>query len=258
MNFVKVYIVFHKQVFPNNTRDFTKEEIKNYFTWMGVNEKIPKELPDEFKEYNILYEYELKKHNPLYQMLNFYQNSVFFHLYHNPDIVKSRYIGFSQYDMSINAEQFRNCLKEMYATPFDKAVGFYLYPSLLLFDPFPEQFWNIVFFEPYQEHYKIKVQYKDIQSLPLCLLHTFIIPSWFFFHMMPFIEKILPKVLKLLNWETRHLAGTLERLFALCINCAVFEGKITQLMPSHAMKHEETQHMEDALRGIKAGKDVSQ
>lgn len=258
MQFLTTYIVFHKQVFPFNTKDFTQQELQEYFTWVGVNEKITKQLPDIFQSNNIIYEYKLKNHCPLYQMLNFYQNSVFFHLYKNPELVKSRYIGFSQYDMSINAELFRDCINSLKSSEQDKVVGFFMYPYQALVNLFEEDKWEQIFFEPYRKYFGTRVFVKDIHHLPLCLLHSFILPSWFFFHMMPFVEKILPLILKELNWNTLHLAGTLERVFALCINCAIFEGKINVLLQSNAMKHEESQHMEDTLRGIKAGKDVSE
>jgi hypothetical protein len=258
MDLLKIYIVFHKELFVKNTKDFSKQEIQEYFRWVAVNEKIPKQIPDWISEDIVLYEYKMKNHCPLYQMLNFYQNSVFFHLYKNPHLVTSRYIGFGQYDMSIQGDAFRDCINSLQSTQKDKIVGFFIYEYAALNNLLQEEHWERVFFAPYREYYGTKVFLKDIYHLPLCLLHTFILPSWFFFHMMPFVEKILPKLLKELNWNTLHLAGTLERVFALCINCAIFEGKINILLQSRAMNHEEAQHMEDELRGIKAGKDVSQ
>jgi hypothetical protein len=71
--------------------------------------------------------------------------------------------------------------------------------------------------------------------------------------MMDFVNQILPGVLKALNWETRHLAGTLERVFALCISCGIMEGRFHNILKLDGITHDETQHEEDLLRGIQRG-----
>ena len=91
---------------------------------------------------------------------------------------------------------------------------------------------------------------ESVSKLPLALLHTFIMPTWFFLHIMPFVENLTPEILRALNWETRHLAGTLERVFALCISCGILEKKLS-LIPLSGFQHIEGQHSEDLLRGIK-------
>jgi hypothetical protein len=67
---------------------------------------------------------------------------------------------------------------------------------------------------------------------------------------MPFIENLTPIILRELNWETRHIAGTLERVFALCISCGVLEGKLKGFIALTGFQHVEEQHSEDLLRGI--------
>jgi len=69
---------------------------------------------------------------------------------------------------------------------------------------------------------------------------------------MPFIEKIIPIILRKINWDTRHLAGTLERVFALCLSCGILEGKLKTLIQMHGIKTDiPGQREEDVLRGIK-------
>ena len=68
---------------------------------------------------------------------------------------------------------------------------------------------------------------------------------------MPFVEKLTPEILRVLGWETRHLAGTLERIFALCISCGILEGNLN-LIHLNGFQHVEHQHSEDKLRGIHA------
>ena len=75
--------------------------------------------------------------------------------------------------------------------------------------------------------------------------------------MMEFIEHILPTSLKFLNWETRHLAGTLERVIALSISCAILEGKFRHVTPLEGCVNNKNQHTGDEMRGIPKGSDQS-
>jgi hypothetical protein len=186
-------------------------------------------------------------------MLNFYQNSVFFHLYRNPQALSCKYIGFGQYDMSFDADQFRKIATLLEGDMADKVVTAFPYSFDHLFDRFSPDIWNTFFLEPYNKFYGTQHSLENLRPIPLFLLHTFILPKWFFLHMMEFVEHLLPTTLKMLNWDTQHLAGTLERVLALCISCGVAEGKFRHLYILEGMKHEGEQHEEDTLRGITKG-----
>jgi len=246
------FIIFHDKVFQENTSGFSPTEL-DAFKWVAVNEKISKQIPDWIPKNSLLKEYEMKVHSPLYQMLNFYQNSVFFHLYWNKDLIDSKYIGFGQYDMSFNADEFRKITEIIEEDNADKIIPVFLYSFNWLCVTEQMPVWEEIFLKPYNAFYKLNHDFKSIEDIPLALIHTFIMPTWFFLHMMPFVESILPKVLKILNWDTRHLAGTLERVFALCISCAIKEGKFRQIVHLKGISHNESQHSADALRGIKEG-----
>jgi hypothetical protein len=86
--------------------------------------------------------------------------------------------------------------------------------------------------------------------MPLFLLHTFIVPSWFFAHIMEFVEWNLPQILRGLKWDTRHLAGTLERVFALCISCGILEGKLQNVLGLNNIKNMDNQRLPDSFRGL--------
>jgi hypothetical protein len=83
------FIIYHDKVFQENTAGFSPTELEA-FTWVAVNERIPKQDPEWIPKNSLLKEYEMKIHSPFYQMLNFYQNSVFFHLYWNKDLITSK------------------------------------------------------------------------------------------------------------------------------------------------------------------------
>jgi hypothetical protein len=246
------FIIFHDKLFQENTSGFSQIELEA-FKWVAVNEKIPKEFPEWIPKNSLLKEYEMKVYSPLYQMTNFYQNSVFFHLYWNKEFLDSKYIGFGQYDMTFNTEEFRKITEILENDTADKLIPVFLYSFSTLCHIEEVGVWEEMFLVPYNSFYKMHHSFKDIENIPLALMHTFIIPTWFFLHMMPFVESILPRIIGTLNWDTRHLAGTLERVFALCISCAIHEGKFRQIIQLKGVSHNESQHSADALRGIKEG-----
>ena len=199
----------------------------------------------------------MKVYCPLYQMLNFYQNSAFLHLYWNKDLIKSKYIGFGQYDMTFNKVEFENVLSVIKDDKADKIISAFLYPFEMLCVKEEYPAWEEIFMRPYNSFYSMNHTFDSLRAIPLSLLHTFIMPTWFFLHMMPFVESLIPTLLRFTNWETRHIAGTLERVFALCISCGIVEGKFRHLIQLKGVSHNDSQHSADSLRGIPQGSEHS-
>lgn len=253
MKTLNFFIIFHDKLFQENTSGFSENELETFFTWVAVNEKIPKEFPSWIPKNSLLKEYEMKQHCPLYQMLHFYQNSVFFHLYKNKELINSKYIGFGQYDMSFQSDEFRKTHGVLKDDTADKIVVAFPFPFRGLCDEDLLPNWKRMFLDPYNSFYGTNHTFENVKNLPLFLCHTFIIPTWFFLHMMPFAESILPNVMRELDWTTRHLGGTYERVFALCISFGIFEGKFRQILQLDGVSHIESQHSVDVLRGINAG-----
>lgn len=253
MNEISFYIVFHKRLFYSNTASFTREQIERYFVWMGVNEKIPKQIPDTMKDYPILYEYNLPWYRCMYQEQNYYQNSVFIHLWRNPEILPKKYIGFGQYDMRISAEKFLPIVKGLETDNGKTLIGVYNFPQETCFDILNADLWETIFLTCYNRFYNQNHDLKSLKSIPFFLYHTFIIPTNFFLKMMPFVDLFIPRLMKLLLFNTRHLAGTLERVFAFCIACSIKENQFDNVLILNDVDHIEGQHEEDTLRNIKQG-----
>ena len=251
------YIVFHKNIFESNTADFTADERADMFCWVGVNEKVLKVVPAGFLigagRVPILYEYDMRNYTPLYQMSNFYQNSVFFHLYENQELLTSKYVGFGQYDMSYDAVAFRKMYDDISGDNGEKLFPAFLYEFKCLFNYMNPHQWEQFFVKPYNEFHGTRHTLESLGRLPLFLMHTFVMPTWYFLHMMRFVKHLLPTTLMSLNWETTHLAGTLERVFALCMSAAIIEGKFKAVIPLTGCNHMEQQRTADALRGIADG-----
>jgi hypothetical protein len=152
--------------------------------------------------------------------------------------------------MYFAADEFMKVYETLSHDTADKIIPVFMYPFEALCVKEDLCVWEEIFLKPYNSYYGTVHTFKSIEHLPLCLLHTFIMPTWFFLHMMPFVESILPRILKMLDWETRHLAGQLERVFALCISCGIVEGKFRALVPLRGVSHIDAQHSVDELRGI--------
>jgi hypothetical protein len=252
MKNLTLYIFFHKNTFEENTKTFHIEHLKQSIRLFAVNEKIEKEYAPYIPKECIIKEWELPIYNPLYQMTNFYQNSGFLHIFWNKLHETSKYVGFAQYDMSIDASEL---LKIELSTMTDAADTVYVafpYDSKILSEgPYPPRFWEECFLGPYNAFYGMRHTFESIKHIPLPLLHTFIIPSWLFSHIMPFVEKIIPTILRGLEWDTRHLAGTLERIFALTISCAFAEGKIKKFVHLNGVRTDiPGQRDSDSFRGL--------
>lgn len=252
MKTLTFYIVFHKEVHKDNTITFSEESVKQNLKWVAVNEKIPKNYPDWIPKDCLIKEWEMKIHSPLYQMLNFYQNSTFLHLFWNKEYEKSKYIGFGQYDMGFDATEFEK-IQSILKNSEDVVYGSFIYSLSSILPAYPYEVLQFIFLTPYNNYYGTTHTFDKIKEMPLFLLHTFIIPSWFFNHMMPFVEQLIPHILRGLQWDTRHLAGTLERIFALCISCGIVEGKLRNVLPLLGVTEKHDQRSEDSFRGISTG-----
>lgn len=252
MSAINIFIIYHKNVYQENTQGFSDAEIREIFRWVSVNEAIPKINDGWIPPECLLRESAMTVYNPLLQMSNFYQNSVFFHLYWNRDLLKSKYVGFAQYDMGVDSATVREIVA---LTDLDDSsvFGAYLFEFGALFDVLDSDAWAECFIKPYNDYYNTKHRLTDVSDLPLLLFHTFILPKWFFIHMMGFVDKMYVGVLRQLGWNTRHLAGTLERVFALCIAFGIREQKFRNVVVWSGVTHKESQHTGDSLRGISAG-----
>lgn len=218
--------------------------------WVGANEKYEKRVPAWLKDLPLTQECEQPWYNPMYQMLTFAQNSWFFHLYHNQHLLKSKYVGFGQYDMSYQAAPFRELEEKLKHDNGDTFASFFYYPFQCLFDLLGPQEWQDTFLNQYNEEYGTSHTLESLSKLPLALLHSFIVPKPFFVEMMRFIEYLLPTTLKALQFKNDHIAGTLERVFALYISCACMEGKFKQILHVKAAEHEDSQHVGCEVRGV--------
>ena len=246
------YIVAHKYVIESNYVSFTEEEKKRMLCWVFVNEAIPKVIPDWIASDSLIKEYELSVYDPLLQMNNFYQNSFFIHLNRNRYLAKKEYVGFGQYDMLLPASVFRHA-EDIILKGVSTLFFMYPYPFEALYsNPLKEDVWRELV-DMYNTRTKTNHTFEQLKGIPLILCHTFILPTPIFFECMEFGEATLPFCLKYLEWKTRHLAGTLERVIALALSFKILEGKFKNLIHLQGVEHIASQHAGDEMRGLNPG-----
>ena len=251
---MEFFIVFHLDLFYFNYTTFTDEEKRRMLRWVSVNEAIPKEIPSWIPPECLLKEYTLPKYDPLMQMCNYYQNSFFFHLNRNRAYAKKEYTGFGQYDMILPADSFRQA-EDIIKKGVPTLFFMYPYPFEALYsNPLNETEWRELV-DLYNTYADTAHTFENVKKVPLFLCHTFILPTNLFFECMDFVEHSVPFCLRKLGWNTRHLAGTFERVIALSLSFKILEGKIKNLIHLQGVEHVAAQHTADELRGLKAGLD---
>jgi hypothetical protein len=165
-------IVFHRDVIPENTQEYSLEEIRQRFLWVSVNDAIAKSIPPELPH---LAEHSFPKYVPDLQANKYYQNSVFFHLYWNPQFLTSEYIGFGQYDMEFKKDEFEKTLS-LLDKP-NRVISFMPHPFVGCPHVYGADTWTDMFLRPYNMFRRKSHRFKDLEKYPLCLYHTFIIPA---------------------------------------------------------------------------------
>jgi hypothetical protein len=250
---VSYFIAFHDAYYPENTRDFTPEEIEDYFIWYSVarnpiksEAKVPVLLRERFLA---IYD------GGRMQEEHWYQNSMFFHLYWNPEIIReSRYVGFGQYDFELNKMGWDIGVHLMDGDPEhdNVAIGHLVYPMAAMWDISDCDRWNKLFVQKYNEIHGTSHDMRRPSPGPF-LCHAFIIPTWFFMEMMEYIASVMPQVREL-AYIPEHYAGTLERAFAIYINFGIMEQRLRRFISfkDHpTVKHNhKTQRLADPFRGI--------
>ena len=234
MDQLTFYIIFHKKLFLENTPPF------KCFRYMAANELVKKDIDISKLQHSIVYEYTTPGYNPLYQMLNFCDNSVILN-YPSPP---TPYVGFGQYDMYINSDKFKLIFDTLAAN--NKVIGFYPYQVTTILDILTEQQWNEIL-TSYNLSNNTFHSIKSLQSHPFFLMNTYIIPSWFYTKLQATVKTMLPLVFKFLKYDMRHIAGTLERLNSLLIACAIDENVLIYSI-SDAISDNRSQTIHDSIR----------
>lgn len=125
-------------------------------------------------------------------------------------------------------------------------VGFYPYNVQTIQDVLRKEQWNEIL-DIYNVMNNTIHTLDDFNEYPFFLMNTWILPSWFYRKLQLTLHKVLPTICKFLNYNMRHMAGTLERTNALIIACALKENTLIGVM-SDAIIENRSQTMFDTFR----------
>lgn len=243
-------VIGHQKFYAETLRGISEEDLKKYIRIVLVNERIPKEIPEEFPKEIIVNEWEIPNYESFYQKQKYYQNSVFFNLMNIIDTLGLDHVGFFQYDMVMTPEIFEN-IKNICESDKEAAIGFYPYPIEHLFEIVNPCQWQFII-QQYSNFFQVPIDdIEKLESMKLALFHTFVIPKANYCRMMHFAKKVLPNILTFLQDDTRHIAGTLERLFALFLNLEIITENMKDFTWIDGLVHDDVNlRLRDDFRGI--------
>lgn len=239
---MKLYVVGHRVVTGANATGFDADDLRRWVRWYIANEAVADRdvrVPQALR----VDEWALPWHDPLQQLANFYNNSALWHVWKNPGL-HDDFVGFAQYDMVVP----RAAVAEFAAIDAPLKVG-YMQPSPAAdfwHTPLPREAWAAL--AARLTCLPLDTLLAPGMVLPLC--HAFVLPLDAFLDMMRFAESALPGVLRALGHDTRHLAGTLERVFALWIVAAVRGRRLGPVLHMKGVVHDPSRRLPDALRGL--------
>ncbi|AGE59265.1 hypothetical protein PBCVOR070422_919L [Paramecium bursaria Chlorella virus OR0704.2.2] len=240
----------HERFYEETIAGIPEDDVKKHIRIVCVNEKLPKFIPESFPKECIHNEWEIPEYEKFYQENNYYQNSVFFNTMNIIETLGLDQIGFFQYDMKMSPEIFdhikRSCTEDK-----DASIAFYPYPIEQLFEIVKPGAWQFII-QQYSNFFQVPVDPILLESKKLALFHTFVIPKKNYCRMMHFTKKVLPNILTFLTETgTRHIAGTLERLFALILNLEIVTGNMADFIWIDGLIHDDVNlRLRDEFRGV--------
>jgi hypothetical protein len=241
-------VIGHEKFYKETIEDIPIEDVKKYFKFVCVNEKLPKYIPDEYPKECVVNEWEIEHYEPFYQENKFYQNSFFFNLMNMIDTLNLKQVGFFQYDMV-----FTNDIVQEIKTKCEDekaAIGFYPYPIEHLFEILQPGVWQFVI-QKYSNFFQISVDTEKLDKMPLALFHTFVIPVENYKRVMCFVKDVLKNIVTFLGNDTRHMAGTLERVIALALNLEIITENMKEFEWIENLKHDDVNmRLPDSFRGL--------
>lgn len=232
MENVTFYIIFHKKIYTENTPNLP------CFHYLGANELIKKEVNINLLKHPVIYEYDISSYNSAYQMLQFRENSIILNFPPPP----TPFVGICQYDMSINEEKFKLIFQHL--NGHKTMVGFFTYSNNAITDILNKDQWNELLYI-YNMDNNTNHNFDTLSEYPFFLMNTYILPSWFYSKLQKQLYKFLPTILKFLNYNMKHIAGTLEATNSLIIACALKEELLDGMM-SDAITHIQSQKLAGA------------
>jgi hypothetical protein len=218
---LEIFVVFHKNIIPESYKELTESEMK-YITFVAVNENIKKDPYDSTK-YKVINEWEFPIYDPSLQKNKFNENSVIHHIFKN-NRVKTKYVGFTQYDMCFMKNSINDILSKIEAS--EKLIYFGAelqdYETCFFYTWRDFTFYkNYYIFDSLKKGYEILTKKNIDKNKKFPLLNTYIISAETY-------NKIMPLAIHLYNYSINNnffehghnfqdQAGIFERVMAFLV-----------------------------------------
>jgi hypothetical protein len=229
---LKIYVVFHKNIFRECYADIPDDVFRKYMSCFAVNKEIKKEY-DPWFDSSIVREYELPTYFPVLQQQRFCESSAYIHMFVNWDRLVEPYefVGCVHYDMTIKAATLEYMIYTLKTVTnpsntvfyFDKVAAKDNLGSSFIVNDVEECLshhgWRIIL-DRYNEFFGTEHEYDSVVFDDMILNHTFVIHKSLLARICPFFVSVLPRIQEFLHHRVRHLPYMLESLwgFLLLLN----------------------------------------
>ncbi len=217
---MQIFIIFHKFIFDECYIHIPQPILDKYFTFIAVNENIPKIYQKD--KYKVINEWELPIYYKSFQERGYNENSAIYHVYANNLHKNYNMIGFFQYDMMftdniINYEKNKNVC-------FCVLTGDY---NFCTYDTWGEPTTANFIINNYEKYFGKKFIKEECGPL----LNSFVISSDIFEKMMAWViqlyDKLYPWCVEPPNWSYKgHIGNIYERITAYAISQSNIDCKI--------------------------------
>jgi hypothetical protein len=220
-----LYIIFHKFLVPEAYETLSPTDLA-HLRFFAVNAKIPKKIPEHLKQ-NVIEERKLAWYNPFLQHNRFCESSAFFHLWKNPHLITTEYLGFFHYDMLITEATIR-FLEAEARGPGLLFTNVCLPAAPQLCQIIPIHAWGACI-SAYNTMFGTRHTIADVLKEDLPLYHSFVVHRDTFHKMMTYAEKVIPHLFEMIGFDTMHLPFMIERLHGIFLTLQTLEGQVKQL-----------------------------
>ena len=213
---IRWHVIFHERLYAEHYNTLSPEDVKRHLRFVGVNELYDKTIPPEIPRECVVYEKDFPGYDPLLQMCRYYESSVMFHLHRRSDLLAGvEFVGFCQYDMNFPAA----ALEQIKALPMAVKDHVLVYqsesdPRLLFSNPLTIPEWESIVAH-FNHHHSTRYTLQDVMSRPMLLYHSYGMSVAQFHAMMKWVTAAQPLMLSLLQFNIRHMCGTIERLYGI-------------------------------------------
>lgn len=231
---IVMFVVFHQKVFRELLRDLPVADRASVVLY-GVNERIPKQLPDtegdpDFLGYKIVLEPTLRTYDPYWQPA-YCQTSAILTVHSEKLHAGADYVSFAQYDMKMQANTISHMRDKIARHPRVRWVFYELSQPLGQALQIGHEAWDGVLAH-YNSYFGTRWGWPEILRHPrvaaFCpLLHTFAIPAEMYERMIGWTRAYLHGIRESRAYPTRaSQAEFSERLFAFFISLEMFSDDV--------------------------------